>query len=129
MMGWLNRPGTILQKHLHRVGIAVTLADMPLASREKKSLRQIAHHLDSVVAVGDQGLSEGVLAETERALTDHELIKVKLAIGDRALRAAAAEQLAEACAAEIVQSIGKVVVLYRANPDADPRLSNILRYS
>lgn len=102
---------------------------MPLASREKKSLRQIAHHLDSVVAVGDQGVSEGVLAETERALADHELIKVKLAIGDRAARAAAAEQLAAACAAELVQSIGKIVVLYRANPDADPRLSNILRYS
>lgn len=102
---------------------------MPLASREKKSLRQIAHHLDSVVAVGDQGVSAGVLAETERALADHELIKVKLAIGDRALRASAAEQLADACTAEIVQSIGKVVVLYRANPDADPRLSNILRYS
>ena len=102
---------------------------MPLASREKKSLRQIAHHLDSVVAVGDQGISEGVLAETERALADHELIKVKLAISDRAARSTAAAQLAAACAAEIVQSIGKVVILYRASPEPDPRLSNILRYS
>ena len=102
---------------------------MSLASREKKSLRQIAHHLDAVVAVGDQGVSTGVIAETERALSDHELIKVKLAISDRELRSSTARTLADACAAEIVQSIGKVVVLYRANPDANPRLSNILRYA
>ena len=102
---------------------------MTLASREKKSLRQIAHHLDAVVAIGEQGVSAGVIAETERALADHELIKVKLAIGDRELRNSAADALASACAADIVQKIGKVVVLYRANPDADPRLSNILRYA
>ena len=102
---------------------------MTLASREKKSLRQIAHHLGTVVAVGEQGVSEGVIAETDRALHDHELIKVKLAISDRQARTLTAQTLAGACGAEIVQSIGKVVVLYRANPDADPRLSNIRRYA
>tara|TARA_B100001939_G_scaffold240411_1_gene207951 strand:- start:330 stop:638 length:309 start_codon:yes stop_codon:yes gene_type:complete len=101
---------------------------MSLASREKKSLRQIAHHLDVVVTVGDQGVSEGVINETERALQDHELIKVRVAAGERADRNAAAVDLANLCAAEIVQQIGKVVILYRANPKADPRLSNIARY-
>lgn len=101
---------------------------MSLASREKKSMRQIAHHLDVVVTVGDQGVSEGVINETERALQDHELIKVRVAVGERAERNAAAANLANLCGAEIVQQIGKVVILYRANPKADPRLSNIARY-
>jgi len=102
---------------------------MSLTSREKKSLRQIAHHLDAVVIVGDQGVSEGVLAETERALRDHELIKIRIAGDDRAARDACASSLAEACQAEIVQQIGKITVLFRANPKADPRLSNIARYA
>ncbi len=101
---------------------------MTLLSREKKSLRQIAHHLDAVIIVGDQGISEGVVHETQRALTDHELIKVKLAINDRTERKVAADALASACGAEVVQSIGKVVVLYLANAQANPKLSNISRY-
>ena len=102
---------------------------MSLSASEKKHFRQIAHHLDAVVMVGDQGVSEGVVQETERALVDHELIKVKLALGEREARRAAAAELAAACGAELVHSIGKVIVLYRHNPKANPRLSNILRYA
>ena len=102
---------------------------MSLTAREKKQFRQIAHHLDAVVIIGDQGVSEGVIAETERALADHELIKVKLNLGEREDRNTAAQSLAEACDATIVHSIGKVVVLYRHNPQANPKLSNILRYA
>ena len=101
---------------------------MSLASREKKSLRQIAHHLDAVVMVGDQGVSEGVLAETDRALADHELIKVKVAINERDSRDRCIDELAAASGAEVIQRIGKIAVLYRANPKANPRLSNIARY-
>ena len=102
---------------------------MSLSAREKKQFRQIAHHLDAVVMIGDQGVSEGVIAETERALTDHELIKVKVAGGEREDRQRAAETLAQACNAHLVHTIGKVVVLYRHNPKANPKLSNILRYA
>ncbi len=102
---------------------------MSLSAREKKQFRQIAHHLDAVVTIGDQGVSAGVINETERALTDHELIKVKLALSEREDRKTAAAELAAACAAELVHSIGKVVVLYRHNPKANPKLSNILRYA
>ena len=101
---------------------------MSLPSREKKSLRQIAHHLDSVVLVGDQGVTEGVELETERALKDHELIKIKLSIIDRDARDAAAHALAATCKAEIVQRIGRVFVLYRENPKANPKLSNVKRF-
>ncbi len=102
---------------------------MPLTSRDKKRLRQIAHHLDAVVTVADQGISDGVTAETERALQDHELIKVRLSIGDRDARRAAGDDLASRTAAQVVQHIGKIMVLYRANPKADARLSNVARYS
>ena len=102
---------------------------MTLSSREKKSLRQIAHHIEVVVTIGDQGLSEGVIAETERALADHELIKVRIASGERDDRPDSARSLADQCHAEVVQIIGKVAILYRKNPKADPRLSNLSRYA
>ena len=100
-----------------------------MLSREKKSLRQIAHHLDSIILVGDQGVTPGVELETERALVDHELIKVKISIGDREARDEAAKSLAAACAAEIVQRIGRVFVFYRENPKANPKLSNLKRFA
>ena len=96
---------------------------------EKKTLKRIAHHLDCVVTVGDQGLTEGVLAETERALADHELIKVRLGTADREERVNLGEKIAEDCQAEVVQRIGKVLVLFRANPKPNVKLSNLHRYS
>ena len=54
------------------------MKNIQLSSQQKKSLRGIAHHLDPVVAVSERGLSEGITEETERALNDHELIKVKV---------------------------------------------------
>ncbi|MEM7100860.1 MAG: YhbY family RNA-binding protein [Pseudomonadota bacterium] len=102
---------------------------MTLTSREKKQFRQIAHHLDAVVTLADAAISEGVKDETDRALTDHELIKVKIALLEKEVRNAAADNLAAACSAEVVQRIGKMVVLYRNNPKANPKLSNILRYT
>jgi RNA-binding protein YhbY len=49
-----------------------------LNTQKKKSLRGVAHHLDPVVAISERGLSQGIVDETERALRDHELIKVKV---------------------------------------------------
>ena len=100
----------------------------PLAARDRKRMRQIAHHLDPVILVGDAGVTDSVIAETTRALLDHELIKVRIAGEDRTARQAGTERLAEACGAQIVQTIGKVVVLYRRNPDAKPKLSNLGRF-
>jgi RNA-binding protein len=100
----------------------------PLAARDRKRMRQIAHHLDPVILVGDAGVTNSVIAETTRALLDHELIKVRIAGEDRSARQAGTERLAEACGAQIVQTIGKVVVLYRRNPDAKPKLSNLSRF-
>ena len=100
---------------------------MALSADRKKSLRSIGHRLDPVVTVAGKGLSDGVQEELARALGDHELIKVKLAIGDRELRKQIDNDICRDHGAELVQAIGKVVLIYRHNPDADPRLSNIAR--
>jgi RNA-binding protein len=101
---------------------------IPLSSQQKKSLRGIAHHLDPVVAVSERGLSEGIIEETERALNDHELIKVKVFDNDRTVRQDIANELAEKTGSVIVQKIGKIAILYRNNPQANAKLSNVSRY-
>ena len=94
----------------------------------KKAFRGVAHNLDPVVSVSDRGLSDGIIAETERALTDHELIKVKVDALQKADRLAITEMLAEQTQATVIQNIGKVAVLYRKNQRANPKLSNVSRY-
>jgi RNA-binding protein len=98
------------------------------AGRDKRQLRRIAHHLNPVVTVADNGLSESLYHETDRALSDHELIKVRITTDDRDDRKALGGELAEAVNAHIVQVIGKTFVLYRMNPEADPKLSNVARF-
>jgi len=100
-----------------------------LTSKEKRRLRQVAHHLQPIVTVAERGVSDALLEEARRALHDHEIIKAKVNVADRDMRRSLGEALANASESEIVQVIGKVWVLYRANPDADPRLSNIARYT
>lgn len=102
---------------------------MPLSIAEKKRFRRIGHELKPVVLTGAQGLSEGILAETERALEDHELIKVRINGEDREERAEAMQMLARHCQAQIVQIIGKIVLLYRPARKPNAKLSNLLRYS
>ena len=99
-----------------------------LNTQMKKSLRGVAHHLDPVIAVSERGITHGIVEETERALSDHELIKVKVFSADRSSRVEVASALAEATSSTVLQQIGKVAVLYRRNPKANPRLSNVARY-
>ena len=94
----------------------------------RRQLRQIAHHLQPVVIVGDAGVTDALCSELERALTDHELIKVKLA-ADREQRKLWIDQLVTASGSELVLSIGRVAVLYRQNAQANPRLSNVARFT
>lgn len=102
---------------------------MSLTAAQKKTLRSVGHILNPIVQIGDKGLTEGVLSELERALTDHELIKVKIAGAERDERGEIITSLLAHSGAELVQSIGKTALLYRHNPKADPRLSNVSRYT
>jgi len=94
---------------------------MTLTDKQRKYLRSLAHDLQPVIMVGNSGLTEGVARETERALNDHELIKLKVRVGSREGRDEIVRQLAERTLSGIVQRIGHVAVLYRARADL-PRI-------
>lgn len=102
-----------------------------ISNQERKRLRQIGHALNPVVMLGSQGLTEGVLEEAKRALNlnDHELIKVKISGEDRELRAALIDELASATEAEIVQRIGKIVLIYKKAAKQNQHLSNLIRFA
>jgi len=95
--------------------------------QDSKQLRAIGHKLKPVVTIAGKGLSESVLAEIDRALSDHELIKIKLAVGDKAARQALSNTLCTAARAELIHSIGAVIVILRRSEQPDPRLSNLIR--
>ena len=98
-----------------------------LSSKEKKRLRAIGHTLNPIVTIAGNGFSDGVKAEIERALKDHELIKLKILADDRVEKRAIIKLISETHGAETVQTIGGVALIYRAATKPDPALSNILR--
>jgi RNA-binding protein len=89
---------------------------MQLSEKQKKHLRRLAHPLHPIVRLGNAGLTDGVIGELERALADHELVKVSARVGDRKARDAALDELARRTRAAVVQRIGHVGVLYRSAP-------------
>ena len=89
---------------------------MGLSEKQKKHLRRLAHPLSPVVMLGNAGLTEGVVHELERALADHELVKVSARIGERVARNAALDDLAHRTASALVQRVGNVGVFYRQRP-------------
>lgn len=89
----------------------------PLTPAQTRFLRGHAHGLKSMLQVGGKGLSDAVVAEVDGALGHHELIKVKVAAGDREQRDVMIATLAERTGAALVQRIGHVAVLFRQNPE------------
>jgi RNA-binding protein len=96
-------------------------------NQDIKQLRAIGHKLRPVVTIAGKGLSETVICEIDRALHDHELIKIKLVVGDKTARMAAADELCSATKSELVHSIGSVILVLRRSAKPDPRLSNLIR--
>ena len=89
-----------------------------LTPAERKALKAKAHKLEPVVHVGAKGLTDEVIAEIDRALRAHELIKVRAGSMDRDARDDAFDSICERTGAEAVQQVGKVFVIYRRRPDA-----------
>ncbi|MEQ1740548.1 MAG: ribosome assembly RNA-binding protein YhbY [Methyloglobulus sp.] len=81
----------------------------------KKKLKAQAHGLKPVIIIGQAGLTDAVLAETEIALNTHELIKVKVR-AERDERNQISEKICTATGATLIQSIGQITVIYRLNP-------------
>ena len=90
---------------------------MTLNQKQKKYLRRIAHPLNPIVMLGNAGLTDAVVAELDHALSDHELVKVSVRVGDRDERDAVLASLANRTSAELVQQIGNVGVFYRRHKD------------
>jgi RNA-binding protein len=93
------------------------MAALELTPKERQALKGQAHALAPVVLLGSQGLTEAVVKEIDRALTAHELIKVRVPGDDREERDAMFHGVADQLNAACVQSIGKMLVLYRPLPD------------
>ena len=92
---------------------------VPLTSRDRQKLKARAHALEPVVQVGQAGVTDKVAQELDRALTAHELIKVKVTAADRDEREALCEDIIARANAAEVQRVGKVLVLYRPRPEED----------
>lgn len=98
---------------------------MTLSADLKKQYRSLGHNLKPVVTIAGNGLSENVMSELNRALEDHELIKIKLVVADRELRKQVVEEICQQARCEIVQEIGKVALIFRAARKRNAKLSNL----
>jgi len=92
-----------------------------LTEKQRRYLKGLAHHLNPVVRIGNAGISPSVVAETRRALSDHELIKVRVSGADREERDAAMALLAGESGSALVGRVGHVAILYRRHPER-PRI-------
>lgn len=100
---------------------------MALTNKQRKRFRTIAHSLKPVVTVSANGLSAPVIKEINRALDDHEMIKIKLLAADRESRKQLIERICRDTKSENIQEIGKVLVILRESREPQARLSNLLR--
>jgi RNA-binding protein len=90
---------------------------MALTSKERAELRAEAHHLSPTVHVGHQGVTPALVKSLDDALRTHLLVKVQLNRAADVKPRDAAQALAEAADADVVQVIGKTATLFRENPD------------
>lgn len=95
-----------------------------LSPTERRALRAAAHHLKPVVSISQKGLTPSVLAEIDRSLKAHELIKLRTYGAEREIREALSEEICRSLHCAAVQHIGNLLVLWRPRPEgADARES------
>lgn len=110
-----------------------------LTSHQRKDKRSDAHHLNPVVMIGNDGLTEAVIREVDAALSAHGLIKVRVFSDERAARETMLATLTEQLSAAPIQHIGKLLVLWRAVPAKEkierddrmpgPKVVKLLKFS
>ncbi len=94
-----------------------------LTPAQRRELRARAHHLNPVASIASNGLSPAVLAEIERALQAHELIKIRVYGSERGQREALLEELCAALDAAPVQHIGNILVVWRERREEQPAVA------
>lgn len=92
-----------------------------MTGKERRYLRGLAHRLSPVVIVGQRGPSDAVVRQVDGALTDHELIKVRVGNECPADRTEVGATLAERTGCELAGAVGRVLILYRPHPER-PRI-------
>ena len=88
-----------------------------LNGKQRHHLRGLGHELKPIVQVGKAGVDEGVIAAVNQALTDHELVKIKVGEAPDLDRNDVAEEIAKRTGSEVAQVLGNTMLLYRADPD------------
>ena len=95
------------------------MPQIELTSAERREYRAEAHHLKPVVLIGGDGLTPGVRKEIDAALNAHGLIKIRVFSDDRAARELMYQELAAELGAAPIQHIGKLLVLWRPQPEKE----------
>lgn len=90
---------------------------MAITNTQKKFLRQAAHHIKPVVWAGQQGITDALINEINEALYRHELIKIKLRLGEREERDSGIQEIVNKTEAEAVQRVGNILTLYKRNEE------------
>ena len=88
-----------------------------LTGKQRRHLRALGHPLKAIVQIGKGGLDDGLIAAVDRALADHELVKIRVGEAASLDRHEAADALAAKTRSEVAQVLGKVVLLYRPDPE------------
>lgn len=95
---------------------------MLLSGKQRRHLRALAHPLKPIVQLGKGGIDDGLVAAVDQALTDHELVKVRIGEHAELDRHTAADRLAAQTHSAVAQVLGNIVLLYRAHPEK-PQIS------
>jgi RNA-binding protein len=103
------------------VRLFLGMSELTLSRDERLRLKSESHHLQPVVLLGAQGLTDVVLKEIDRALTAHQLVKVRTPASDRQDRERMFVEVAERLGAARIQLIGRLMVLFRPTPEERKR--------
>ena len=95
---------------------------MSLNRKQITYLRGLAHPLSAMLTIGGSGLSKSAMAELESTLNHHELLKIRISTDNRDLRKKFAQEICSATSAELVQQIGKVIIIYRPSDERKIKL-------
>jgi RNA-binding protein len=93
-----------------------------LTGKQRRHLRSLGHELKVIVQVGKDGIDEGLVGAIDQALSDHELIKIKVGDAAELDRHEAAELIASKTKSEVAQVLGNTVLLYRPDPE-EPKIT------
>ena len=96
---------------------------MKLTSKQRQYLRGLAHSLNPYIIIGKNGLTPSSIKSIDKSLIDHELIKVRVQVGDKKKLAPLIEKKTSS---SIVGIIGKILILYRFSPDKAESVIKIL---